>query len=80
MIIADNLHRSYSIGKKQVEVLQPKALPTLEPSPIGAWISACTKGTSEAPYGIDEAVDAVRCMIAAYTSHDRNGVRVPIES
>lgn len=68
------------LAGKPPEALDPKALPKLEDSPIGVWISACTKGASDALYGIDAAVDAVRFMLAAYASHEQNGRRVKLVS
>ena len=47
----------------------PKAeLPEIGSSPMEQWVSACTAGTPIEACGIDEAVEIVRLMVAAYRS------------
>ena len=53
-------------------------LPATIKSPVLTWIDACTKGASDADYGIDAAIDLVKFMVAAYESDKQNGKRIEL--
>lgn len=65
------------MGKDKEEIPLDK-IPHMEMSPMECWVSACTKDTSDALYGVDAACDMVKYMVAAYESKKNNGVRTQI--
>ncbi len=53
-------------------------MPECEPSPVTAWVKACTEGASDEIYGIDAAIELVKYMVAAYRSDRENGRRIEL--
>ena len=60
------------------EHLELSALPCDVEPPVTTWVKACLTGSSIGPYGIDNAVELVKFMNAAYQSHRENGLRKAI--
>ena len=61
-----------------VKKIPDEEIPSAGMTPMERWISACTKGTEIKDCGIDEAVELVKLMVAAYESDRENGRRVTI--
>jgi len=60
------------------KVIPLAELPNTIKSPVQTWVDACIKGTSDADYGIDAAIDLVKFMVAAYESDKQDGKRVKL--
>lgn len=63
---------------QQNKVIPLAELPNTIKSPVQTWVDACIKGTSDADYGIDAAIDLVKFMVAAYESDKQDGKRVKL--
>ena len=53
-------------------------LPEAPLSPVVQWVRACTLGESDEMCGIDQAVEMVKFMTAAYRSANEEGRRVKV--